>query len=65
MGLMLISALTEARKFFRDDEMRSGTPGLDAVRGRMPEETHLGAESVAMRVVDASSIANLPQARVS
>jgi hypothetical protein len=36
ISLSLASTPTEARKFFRDDEMRSGTPGPDVVRVRMP-----------------------------
>jgi hypothetical protein len=34
--ISLASNPTEARKFFRDDEARSDTPGLDAVRVGMP-----------------------------
>ena len=36
VGLSLASNPTEARKFLRDDEARSGTPGLDLVRVGMP-----------------------------
>jgi hypothetical protein len=36
VSLSLAANPTEARKFFRDDEMRSGTPGPDVVRVRMP-----------------------------
>lgn len=36
ISLSLAANPTEARKFFRDDEMRSGTPGPDVARVRMP-----------------------------
>src|SRR5450755_656158 len=36
IALSLASNPAEARKFFRDDEARSGAPGLDVVRVRMP-----------------------------
>ena len=36
ISLSLDTTPTEARKFFHDDEMRSGTPGPDVVRVRMP-----------------------------
>ena len=36
ISLSLASNSTEARKFFRDDDARSRTPGLDVVRVRMP-----------------------------
>jgi hypothetical protein len=49
ISLSLAANLTEARKFFRDDEMRSGTPGPDVVRVRMPSVSRAwGSISIAV-----------------
>src|SRR5688572_23868598 len=38
--LLLHSVLTEARKFSRDDRLRSSTPGPEAVRLKVPRLSH-------------------------
>ena len=40
MKLMLASQRTEARKFLRDDRLRSSTPGPEAVRLKTPALSH-------------------------